>query len=127
MRNPPCDIGDDLCQLGLSVRTTDAAGEYPHRPIVFPDAVDPAGKVILRAERYSKKAIGDFAVGEGLLFGALPRRDRRIFSREGWRDKAAECDRYQSRRDYPWMQGPAHGDNIDTVVPAKAGTHNHRL
>ena len=51
--------------------------------VVFPDAVDPAGEMIFGAERGLEKAIDDFAIGEGLLLGALTRGDGGILGRAG--------------------------------------------
>ena len=83
MRNPLPDVGDDFRQLRLAVGAIGAVGEHPHRPVVFPDAVDPAGQMIFGAERGLEKSVDDFAVGESLLLGALARGDGGNFGRSG--------------------------------------------
>ncbi len=124
MLNPLGDVGHDLRQLRLSIRTV-ALGEHPHRRIVFSDAVDPAGQVILGAEGGLEKSVGDLAVGECLLFSALTRCNRRNFSRRNWRPGTAlERDAGQSDREYPQQQGSivyAHrADAAATVAPTQS-------
>ena len=57
MANPRADIGDDPGELRPSIGAGAAGGEYPHRHIVFSDAIDPAGEMILGAERPSEKSV----------------------------------------------------------------------
>src|SRR6185437_4041471 len=73
MANALADIGDDPGELRLAIRTGAAGGEYPHRPVVFPDAVDPAGEMIFGAERGLEKSVCYLAVGEGRPFSAPSR------------------------------------------------------
>ena len=56
MLDPLADIGDHLGELRLAVRAV-AVGEHPHRHVVFPDAVDPAGEMKFGAERGLEKAV----------------------------------------------------------------------
>ena len=81
---------------------TVALGEDPHRHVVFPDAVDPAGQMEFGAEGGLEKPFDDLGVGEGLLFGALARGDGGDFG-AGRRQPggAFKADRSQADRDDP--------------------------
>jgi hypothetical protein len=99
--NARADIGDDPGEQHLSIRTAAAIGEYPHRHVVFPDAIDPAGEMIFGAERGLEKSVNDLAVGEDLPFRALTRCDGGIFGRFGRRrDHGDECDAGQDDREH---------------------------
>ena len=54
MLDPLADVGDDFCELRLAVRAV-AVGEHPHRRVVFPDAVDPAGEDDIRRRTRSSE------------------------------------------------------------------------
>ena len=103
MRNPPADVGDDFRELCLSIGAIGAGGEYPHRPVIFADAIDPAGQMKFGAERGLEKPVGDFAVGESLLLGALARGDGGIFGAVRRSGHAAECHRGEDKASYPQM------------------------
>ena len=99
--NPLRDVGHDFGELQLSIGTA-AIGEHPHRRLVLSNAVDPAGEMVLGAERGLHKSFDDLAVGERLFFNALARCDSGDFRGCRWRrDDAAERDYSQSGREYP--------------------------
>jgi hypothetical protein len=103
MLDPRADVGDDLGELRLAIPAA-AVDEHPHRVIVFPDAVDPAGQLEFGAERGLEESFRDLAVGERLLLGALARGDGRDFGGGSRRhDDVAECDGKQSERNFPRM------------------------
>ena len=56
--DPLADVGDDFGELRLAIGAV-AVGEHPHRHVVFPDAVDPAGQMIFGAERGLEKSVDD--------------------------------------------------------------------
>ena len=113
-------------------RSARSVGEHAHRHLIFADAVDPAGEMILGAERGLEKSVDDLAVGEGLLFGALARRDRRnLGRREAGRidGVTAPCrpKRLRKHREERSLQRPAEmrviAQGADAIVrrPRKPG------
>ncbi len=81
-----------FCELRLAVRAG-AVGEYPHRHVVFPDAVDPAGQMVFGPEGGLEESLGYLGVGEGLFFRALARGDGGDFGGSGLLpDNAVERD-----------------------------------
>ena len=77
--------------------------------LIFPDAVDAAGEMILGAERGLEEAVDDLAVGEGLLFRALTRCDRRNFGHGNGRpDHGVAGDRSQGDREHPSVRRSVH-------------------
>ena len=110
-----------LASCALRSARGGAVGEHPHRHVVFPDAVDPAGQMIFGAERGLEKAFDDFAVGKTLLLGALARGDGRNFAGGGrGPDSAVEREAGQHDRERGQdSDGPAsctHG--IDAAATA---------
>ena len=104
-------------ELRLAVGAV-AVGEHPHRHVVFPDAVDPAGQMIFGAERGLEKSVGDLAVGEGLLFRALARGDGGNFGGGGRRPgKAVERDGGQGDREYSGSMRRRPGALIASTLP----------
>jgi hypothetical protein len=70
--------------------------------LIFPDAVDPSGEMILGAERGLEEAVDDLAVGKRFLFRALALRDGGNFGRrkrrpdDGRKRDAGQNDRNNS-------------------------------
>ena len=104
--NPRADVGHDFRELGLAVGPG-AVGKHAHRRVVFPDAVDAAGEMVLGAESGFQETLDDLAVGEDLRLGALALGDGGNFGGCGRRHKhLAERDGSQSgcqhsRKDRP--------------------------
>ena len=69
MLDAACDVGDDFGELRLAVGAVDAVGEHAHRPVVFADAVDPAGEMVFGAEGGLEEAV-EISLSVKVVFSA---------------------------------------------------------
>jgi hypothetical protein len=82
MLNAFTNVGDHFCKLRLSLPAV-AVDKHPHRAVIFPDPVDPAGQVVFGAECGFEKPFCYLGVREVFFLNPLSRNDSGILGGNG--------------------------------------------